>query len=117
MTIGQRIKARRIELGLSVDELAARLGKDRATVYRYEKDEIKNFPVDILEPLAHALSTTPADLMGYASNSKLRSDEEALLKYYNLLNDIGRQEAFKRVQELTELDRYTVKKGTTLLNA
>ena len=40
MSIGQRIKERRIELGLSVDELAKRLGKNRATVYRYESDDI-----------------------------------------------------------------------------
>lgn len=117
MTIGQRIKARRMELGLSVEDLATRLGKDRATVYRYEKDEIKNFPVDILAPLARVLYTTPADLMGYASDTKMRSDEEALLKCFNQLNDAGKQEALKRVQELTELDKYVVEKEAALLDA
>ena len=106
MTIGQRIKARRNELGLNVDELAVRLGKNRATVYRYENDDIKELPISILEPLAHALYTTPADLMGYTSDLKLRSDEEALLRHYNQLNETGRREAFKRVQELSELKKY-----------
>lgn len=64
LTIGQRIKKRRQELNLSVDELANRLGKNRATVYRYEKDDIKDMPITVLEPLARALETTPADLMG-----------------------------------------------------
>lgn len=65
MTIGDRIKTRRVRLGLSVDELAARLGKNRATVYRYENNEITNFPAKVLEPLARALETTPAVLMGW----------------------------------------------------
>ena len=65
MTTGDRIKTRRVRLGLSVDELAARLGKNRATVYRYENNEISNFPAKVLEPLAKALETTPAALMGW----------------------------------------------------
>lgn len=65
MTIGDRIKARRLEIGLSVDQIAAQIGKNRATVYRYESNEIEKFPLDILYPLADALRTTPAYLMGW----------------------------------------------------
>ena len=50
---------------MSADDLAERLGKDRATIYRYESGKIKNLPAATLEPLAQALLTTPADLMGY----------------------------------------------------
>lgn len=64
MTIGDRIRSRRQELGFSVDELATRLGKNRATVYRYENGDIENFPVGILEPLASALGTSEAYLIG-----------------------------------------------------
>ena len=67
MTIGERIKQRRIEIGLTVDQLADKIGKNRATVYRYESNEIEKFPLDILYPLAEALHTTPAYLMGWAS--------------------------------------------------
>ena len=65
MTIGSRIKERRKSLGLSVDDIAARLGKNRATVYRYESDDIENLPSTVLEPLAKVLKTTPAHLMGW----------------------------------------------------
>lgn len=65
MEIGERIKNRRIELGMSVDELAQLLGKNRATIYRYESSEIEKLPTTILEPLAVALQTTPAYLMGW----------------------------------------------------
>lgn len=68
MKIGDRIKQRRNEIGLSVDELASRIGKNRATVYRYESNEIEKYPLEILEPLANALCTTPAFLMGWDEN-------------------------------------------------
>ena len=65
MTIGDRIKQRRLEIGLTVDQLAAKIGKNRATVYRYESSDIEKFPIDVLSPLADALRTTPAYLMGW----------------------------------------------------
>ena len=65
MSVGKRIKERRNELHMSVDELATKLNKNRATIYRYEKGEIENLPIDILEPLAKALDTTPQYLMGW----------------------------------------------------
>lgn len=67
MTVGNRIKRRRKDLQMSVDELAKRLNKNRATIYRYEKGEIENLPLDILEPLAKALDTTPQYLMGWGN--------------------------------------------------
>lgn len=69
MTIGERIKERRKELGISVDDLAHKIGKNRATIYRYESKEIENLPTTVLEPLAKALATTPAALMGWDESS------------------------------------------------
>ena len=63
MSVGKRIKERRNELHMSVDEMAVKLNKNRATIYRYEKGDIENLPIDILEPLAKALDTTPKYLM------------------------------------------------------
>ena len=65
MDIGKRIKERREELGISADRLAAVIGKSRATVYRYENGDIEKMPVTVLEPIAKALNTTPAALMGW----------------------------------------------------
>lgn len=70
MTIGDRIKSRRMHLKMSADELAKRLGKDRSTIYRYEKGDIENLPLDILEPIAKALNTTPQYLMGWEEVQK-----------------------------------------------
>lgn len=65
MNVGQRIKNRREELKMSVDELAALINKNRATVYRYEKGDIESLPTTVLKPLAKALKTTPEYLMGW----------------------------------------------------
>lgn len=68
MTIGERIRYRRKQLGLSADDLAAKLNKNRATIYRYESDEIEKLPASVLESLALALDVTPAYLMGWEDN-------------------------------------------------
>lgn len=65
MNVGERIKKRRKQLKLSVDELAKKLGKNRATIYRYESNDIENMPYEIVEPLAKALNVSPAYIMGW----------------------------------------------------
>lgn len=100
MKIGQRIKKRRKELKISADELGARLGKDRSTIFRYEKGEIENLPLDILEPIADILQTTPQYLMGWEQEQKkndtladiivkLRTDNEflSIVEALNKLDD------------------------------
>ena len=79
MRIGERIKQRRLELGYTADALAELLNKNRATIYRYENGDIENMPIDVLEPLAKALNTTPAYLMGWQEphqpNESIISDQ------------------------------------------
>ena len=65
MNVGKRIKKRRKELGMSADKLAELINKNRATIYRYEKNEIENMPYDVIEPLAKVLNVSPAYLMGW----------------------------------------------------
>ena len=90
MTIGERIKKRREELGISVDELASFLGVNRATVYRYESNEIAKFPVDILETVAKALRTTPVCLMGWNGengNPNESSNTGEFIRLFSQLSD------------------------------
>lgn len=76
MTVGERIRNRRKQLKLSVDQLAAKLNKNRATVYRYESNDIDNMPLTVLEPLAKALGVTPAYLMGWESEELSKNTSE-----------------------------------------
>ena len=65
MTTGQRMKTRRKVIGLSAERLAEILGVSPATIYRYENGDIEKVPGDRLAPIANALGTTPAYLMGW----------------------------------------------------
>ena len=93
MTKGERIKARREALGLSVGELAERLNKNRATIYRYESGEIEDMPITVLEPLAKALNTTPAYIMGW---------EEEPLDFEGLLNALSQARSRPDSPEIAE---------------
>lgn len=111
MTIGERIKNRRIEIGLSVEDLASKLGKNRATVYRYENGDIGNLPISVLEPIAKVLCTTPAYLMGYEDNLNVNtdfiaeimkdSDMIAHIEMLNMLNQEDKKSVFDMIEFLT----------------
>lgn len=73
MNIGSRIKKRRTQLKMSADELARKIGKDRSTIYRYENGGIDKVAIDMLEPLASALETTPTYLIGMDQSDRYAS--------------------------------------------
>lgn len=133
MTRGERIKQLRKALGLSAEELGTLIGKTRATIYRYENGEIEDMPITILEPLAKALNTTPAFLMGWdeptyyhklgkteaLDNYKADgiagtevlddSDEIKILNIFRKFNSTGKLEATKRLEELSYIPLYCKK--------
>lgn len=65
MKIGERIRARREELGLTLENVAAALGVHRSTVMRYENGSTQRIPLSTIEKLAAALGTTTEYLMGW----------------------------------------------------
>lgn len=65
MRVGERIKARRIELGMTAEALAKKLGCHSTTIYRYESGYIEKVAASKLIPIAEALYTTPGYLMGW----------------------------------------------------
>lgn len=78
MTIGQRIRERRKELGLSQEELARRLGnKSRASVCTVEKDK-EDMTTTRIKQYADALETTPAYLMGWEDDRALAVTEPSV---------------------------------------
>ena len=68
MTVGERIKNRRKEIGMSADVLAQRIGVSRSTIFRYENGSIENLPMSNLEPIAKTLYTSVQYLMGWDDN-------------------------------------------------
>ena len=107
--IGERIKNRRKMLGLSVDELAETIGKNRATIYRYESNEIENMSITILGPLAKALHTTPSELCGWdyvPPDSILSSSEKILISDFRQLNPAGQTAAAAAVKSFTQMEQF-----------
>lgn len=67
MTIGERIRQRRIELNMTQDELAKRTGyKSRSSINKLEN--ARALPSRKIEKMAYALECTPSFLMGWTDN-------------------------------------------------
>ena len=64
-TLGQRIKAQRLRIGMTQDELAEKLLIPKASVSAYENDRIDIKGSRIVE-LATALKVTPNYLLGFS---------------------------------------------------
>lgn len=62
--VGENIKKRRKALGMSAEDLAFEVRCAPATIYRYESGAIEKMGTDKLIPIAKALKTTVADLLG-----------------------------------------------------
>jgi transcriptional regulator with XRE-family HTH domain len=59
---GHAMRERRLELGLSMDQVAALTGLSQSGISRYE-DEYRSPRAETLDKIAHALNTTSAALM------------------------------------------------------
>lgn len=111
MTVGERIKFRRKQLGITADTLAEKVGVSRSTVFRWEKGDIEKVPGDTLVPIANALSVTPAYLMGWEEPSPalsftLTPTEAELVQTFRSLNPLGQEEALDHLHHLSEKDAF-----------
>ena len=81
MTVGQRIRERRLELGLSQEDLGKLLGGiSRAAVCNVEKDK-KEMTLDRVRRYAKALHCTPGYLAGWVEYA----NDRAIQMYQNYL--------------------------------
>ena len=61
--IANKIKARRIELGLTLEDVAQAVGVGRSTVRKWETGMIKNMGRDKIAALARVLQINPVELV------------------------------------------------------
>lgn len=59
------IKSRRTDLGLTLEDVARKVGVSSATISRWESGDIKNMRRDKISKLSSALQIDPAVLMGW----------------------------------------------------
>jgi len=87
MTIGDRIKQRRMELGMSQEELAHKLGyKSRSSVNKIELGG-QNLTQKKIKVIADALNTTIGYIMGWEDEVEPISFSYRY-EYYDLLKEI-----------------------------
>lgn len=101
MTIGQRIKQKREELGMSQEELAKRLGyKSRSSINKIELD-IQNLTQSKIKAIADALHTTTDFIMGWDEEIVVCRKQE-LCELFQMCHG---KEAFQMVQSFLKLDQ------------
>lgn len=98
-SVGKRIRARRLELSLTQDDLARKIGyKNKATISRIEADT-RDITPSILKRIADALLVTPAYLMGWADEVDKKADSVRIPVY-------GRVAAGIPLEAITDIEDY-----------
>lgn len=100
MTIGERIRIRREELGLSQDELAKKIGyKSRSSINKIELDQY-SLKQSKIKAIADALQTTPSYIMGWKEDD----DQKKQKQICDLLEQCYGKDAHQMVQVFLKLD-------------
>lgn len=110
MTTGERIRQLRIEHQMTQEELGAKVGVQKAAIYKYENGLVVNLKRSILEKLALVLDTTPTYLMGMEdaepAHASLTPAQTALLDSFDQLNEEGQNKAMEYIEDLVFTGRY-----------
>jgi repressor LexA len=77
MHLNDHIKEYRKRAGLTLEQVAQRIGVSRQTVQRYESGVIANIPPDKIEKLATAFGIDPSVLMGWNEPKEDRNRNQA----------------------------------------
>lgn len=121
--VGERIKSRRKELELTQEQVGNIVGVTKSTIQRYENGLIKDLKMPVIQAIANALKVNPdwlvlkSDTKELQLNNNLKSinlskNQLKLIETYDLLNNMGKKEAQKRVEELTLIDKYKLKQDS-----
>lgn len=127
MDFKDKIKSRRLELGLTLEDVAHKMGVSAPTIQRYESGEIQNMRRDKIQSLANALNLSPAYLMGWQKektevnscenhnpvlnqtpDDALSDDEKTLLNNFRLLNNEGQYKLLDYSDDLINSNKYEI---------
>lgn len=111
MSLGDNIRYLRIKKGLSQDDIAEYLGyKSFTTIQKWESG-VSEPPIKKFKELSNLLHADMNDMLNkdLTNESPTMSStkhNDTIMQHYSRLNDLGKQEATKRVEELTHIDKY-----------
>lgn len=105
MSMQNKIKERRIALGLTQEDLADKLGLQKSAIAKYESGRVENIKRSVIKKMAAALDCSAVYLLDF-DGEQITPQEDQLLKYFRTLNDGGKLRALSAIEELTEINRY-----------
>ena len=82
MEVKDIIKNRRLELNLTMKEVANKVGVSEGTVSRWESGEIANMRRDKIVSLANTLNISPSIIMGWNTTDKTDSPPSTVINVY-----------------------------------
>ena len=98
MEIKDILKNRRIELGLTLEDVALKVNVSPATISRWETGDIANMRRDRIVALAKALEISPAVIMGWELPNE--QGPQVLIDAYNKLNPTAQQKLRDYIDDL-----------------
>lgn len=104
---GERVRARREELGLSQDQVARHAGVNRAAVSQWETGATKQLGADRLLSAAKALDCSPEWLLYGLETARLQVPPSLVAIYadWQTLTESQRAEIGQRIHQLAEHNR------------
>lgn len=98
MNMSDRIKERRMAMGMTQEELGEKLGLQKSAIAKYENGRVENIKRTVIKQMADVLECSPSYLLGFDaeySRSDLKeivisdpNDIKLLNAYYNAPEDI-----------------------------
>lgn len=93
MELYEKIKARRLELGLTLEDVGNIVGVGKSTVRKWETGNIADMKRDKIALLSKALKVSPLFIMGIDEESpgpSITDKEKEILTKYNELDEKGK---------------------------
>jgi transcriptional regulator with XRE-family HTH domain len=120
MGLKENIKQRRLELNLTLEEVAKHLNVSKPTIQRYESGVIDNIPYQKIEQLAEVLKVTPSWLMGWEKDFISKDEVKVLRGFLAHLSkldidylieknkmSVNSEEVLKLAMKAIRLDKYS----------
>ena len=112
---GTLIRKLREEKGISMSEFSRQNNVNKQTLYKYERDIIRNVPYNIIKIFADALNVNPAYLVGW-SDVKERNPEMGLINDTSVDADDVIKQHINEVSESTIASEVAAESSFTTTN-
>lgn len=107
-TMGKRIYMKRTENGMTMKQLADKLGVQTSAINKYEKGAVENIKRKTIEDMAKIFGCSPSWLMGFDADMditvKTDNDLNTLVEIYNDMTTEQKQEALRFMKYITLLN-------------